>query len=80
MSMNLIFEYKGKGGGFFEFPFQTSTDLTFRVLNKQTKKEQIEEIQNALKEIQWMDDEYRQSIMDEVEQKLSDELIKLSMI
>ena len=40
MSINLFFKVKN-GAGMVDFPFQTSTDLTYAVMNAEGKEERI---------------------------------------
>ena len=44
MSMNLIFDVKD-GHGCVDFPFQTPTDLTYKVLEAKSNEERIEIIE-----------------------------------
>ena len=65
MSMNLCFDVKG-GSGIVDFPFQTPTNLTFKVLKASTKEDRLlilkeqmlvwewskEDVENTLTEIE----------------------------
>ena len=49
MSMNLIFDVKG-GAGMVDFPFQTSTDLTYAVLKEPDNDKRLALIRKELKQ------------------------------
>lgn len=72
MSMNLIWSIKIKGNGKErirreEFPYQTSTDVTYKVLEAST----TEEILNIIKEdIKNWDDERKEDCLSEIKDKL----------
>ena len=48
MSINLDIEYHG--GGYGDFPFQTPSELTYRVLALKTQEEQYTELEKYMKE------------------------------
>ena len=48
MSINLFIEHHG--GGYSDFPFQTPTELTYRILALKTQEEQYTELEKYMKE------------------------------
>jgi len=46
MSINLVFDVKG--GGIIDFPFQTTTELTYAVLKETNKEKQLKLIRKEL--------------------------------
>lgn len=51
MSMNLCFYVSG--GGFVDFPFQTPTELTYKVFQASTTDARIEILRETLREWGW---------------------------
>ena len=78
MSMNLIFSVKDSPG-MVRFPYQTTTDLTYAVLQTKDKQKQLSIIKQAILETEW-EDEVQQRITDEVEALLSSPSLELTMI
>ena len=63
MSMNLIYDHVGENGEYVcceEFPFQTPTELTYRVVGTKDKSKQIAIIKEAL--IAWGCDDVESQI------------------
>lgn len=75
MSMNLIFTKPC--GCHEEFPYQTSTSLTYAVLGAHTREEQLELIRKDLESHGW--DEWSEHVFDEIKEMLNDGW-KFSMI
>lgn len=76
MSMNLAFDVKG--GGTVKFPYQTSTSLSHRVVNAATIDDQIKLIADDLANID--DEQWRESILREVEMLLRNPNLELIVI
>jgi hypothetical protein len=77
MSMNLCFDVVG--GGFVEFPYQTSTDLTYAVLDAKTVSEQLLLINADLTKRGYEDDEKAKTLIT-IEKLLKNTNLELGMI
>ena len=77
MSMNLIFAVEG--GGIVDFPFQTSTDLTYAVLNAKTKEEQVALVEKEMRERGFKNDQVKEQL-GTVKALLSNPNLSISMI
>ena len=81
MSMNLYFETVVDQRHIHEdFPFQTPTELTYRVMKLGTKEEQIKEIRSYIEEKYEWDKEDVERVMSEIEYALSTPTTKLEMM
>ena len=78
MSMNLIFDVKG-GSGIVDFPFQTSTDLTYAVLNAKTKEEQVALVEKEMRERGFKNHQIKEQL-GTVKALLSNPNLSISMI
>ena len=77
MSMNLIFETKD--GHVVDFPFQTPTELTYKVLNEESQELRIKLVKGQID--RWdLDEGYRDALYSEVEKLMTDPTLTLSMI
>jgi len=77
MSLNLIFTINNKA--VIDFPFQTTTSLTKKVLEESDKEKQLEIIKNELKSWNWDDKDIEDTIRD-VKDLLYDPDLKLTLI
>jgi len=78
MSMNLCFDVKGSSA-VVDFPFQTPTDLTYKVLEAKSNEERIEIIEKQLVEWEWEDEEINR-IMDQIKALFSCDTLEISLI
>lgn len=78
MSLNLCFKVKG-GVGFVEFPYQTSTKLTKKVLNTKGDYERLLLIKKDLEDINFIT-EHKQTILEEVEALFKNNNLELTYI
>jgi hypothetical protein len=75
--MNLVFEVVG--GGFVDFPYQTSTELTFAVLAAETTLGKVMLITKDVESKGW-DLEDRKETMEAVFKLLNNENLRLSYL
>lgn len=81
MSMNIIYRIQlGKKIVYEDFEFQTPSDLTEKILEKTTKKEQLEIIYEYMKKTFDDDLEYMETIYSYIVGNLNDELTTLDEI
>lgn len=78
MSMNLCFDVKG-GAGMVDFPYQTSTELTYAVLNEKDDDKRLALIRKDIES--WgRSKEEIERIMGEVEALMKSPNLELSLI
>jgi hypothetical protein len=73
--MNLCFLTKTKRKQHVEFPYQTSTNITYDVLNAKTIKERFEILKKDMESF-----EADQYLIDDVYEMLNDNELELTMI
>ena len=85
MSMNLIFDVKDSTtGACVDFPYQTSTEITYAVLAKTDPVERLEIIVGDLN--RWLlsdgpdEVEYRQQMIQTIARMLNDPALELTLI
>ena len=80
MSMNLFFQTTIKGRNIQEdFPFQTSTELTYRVMAITNREDQIKEIENYIRTKYEWEEEWIETKMDEIKRKMINTHTKMEM-
>lgn len=80
MSMNLAFKIRSKNmTHIVDFPFQTPTNLTYKVLAANTTDERITLIADQLRAWSWSADEVK-VLLDQIRTMLNDEDLTLIMI
>lgn len=77
MSMNLVFITK-EGRHLVDFPYQTSTDLTYAVFEKSAVEDQILLIAKDLEQLD--DDEYKRQLLIHIEEMLRDKTLELEIM
>lgn len=78
MSMNLCFEIKDSSGDtHVAFPWQTSTEITYAVLNAETNEERLEILRESISS--W-EESLIEEKMEQVEVLLSSEHLELRMM
>jgi hypothetical protein len=77
MSMNLAF--RTRKYHYVEFPFQTPTDLSYKVLNTKTTKARLEHIENYLKET-FLDQETIQNLLEQTKSMFEDPDLILDIV
>jgi hypothetical protein len=78
MSMNLFFKVKG-GSGKVDFPFQTSTDLTYAVLKAKGREEQIKLLSDEMSLWGWGLADINEMLA-EIEALMDDPNLELTLI
>lgn len=78
MSLNLCFEVKG-GTGIVDFPFQTPTALTMKVLKTGTKKQRLHILKQQMEEWGW-EEEQIQTILKTIKALMDSPNLELSYI
>jgi len=81
MSMNLIYKYtvKSKSFNLLEFEYQTSTEVTYKVLATNDKSLQLKIIEEDLVRLGYSE-EHRVALLQDMAETLKDEHITLSII
>ena len=85
MSMNLCFDVVG-GAGMVEFPWQTSTNLTYEILAMPSKEEQLKALKKYIQKEMYLYEEgsererWQEQTYAEVEALMTSPNLKLSLI
>jgi len=78
MSLNLCFEVKG-GVGIVDFPFQTPTALTMKVLKTGTKKQRLRILKQQMEEWSWEEEQIK-TTLETIKALMNSPNLKLSYI
>ena len=80
MGMHLVFDIKGSSSGAcVDFPWQTSTDLTWAVLGEKNKEKRIALIEKDVRSWRDMTDEKFERVMDKVKTMLNDDTLEIGI-